>query len=61
MTVELHHVLAGETAGGPHQQQQGLIHLFAAGWIHHVAVEHPVAFPHLLARRREQPPADRFG
>ena len=60
MAVELHHVFPGEAAGGAHQQQQGLIHPLARGGIHHVAVEHPVAVPHLLARCMEELAADRF-
>ena len=60
VAVEFHHVLAGEAAGGAHQQQQSLIHPFAAGRIHHMAVQHPMALPGLATRRPKQAPADRL-
>jgi hypothetical protein len=60
VAVELHHVFAGEAAGGAHQQQQGLIHPIAAGGIHHMAVEDPVALPLLAARHAKEQAADRL-
>ena len=60
VAVEFHHGFAGKTAGCPHQQQQRLIHPLAAGRIHHMAVEHPMALPVLLARGQKQALADRL-
>ena len=60
VAVEFHHGFAGEAAGRPHQQQQGLIHPLAAGRVHHVAIEHPMALPGLLARSQKQALADSF-
>ena len=61
MAVQFHHVLAGEAAGGAHQQQQHLIHPFSAGRIDHMAVEHPMALPELLAGGDKDLSADRLG
>ena len=60
MAVQLHHVFPREAAGGAHQQQERLIHPLPRGGIHHVAVEHPMALPHLLARGLEKLAADGF-
>ena len=60
MAVQFHHVFPGEAAGGPHQQQQGLINALTADGIHHMAVEHPVALPALAAWSHKQLVANRF-
>ena len=51
VAVELHHVFASEAARRLHQQQQGLIDPLARGRIHHMAIQDPVALPHLVAGR----------
>ena len=60
MAMQLHHGFPGEAAGGPHQQQQGFVHPLLASGIHHVAVEHPMAFPALAAWGHKQLPANGF-
>ena len=60
MALELHHRFAGEAARRPQQQQQGLIHPLLGLGIDHMAVEHPMAIPELLAGGCEQLAPDRF-
>ena len=61
MAVKLHHRLAGEAAWRSHQQQQDLINDITIGWIADMAVEHPMAFPALLASGLEQLAANGLG
>ena len=61
VAVQLNDGLAGEAAGRAHQEQQRFIHPLAAAGIAHMAVEHAVALPDLLAGRLKQTRSNGFG
>ena len=61
MAVQLNDGLAGEAAGRAHQEQQRFIHPLAAAGIAHMAIEHAVALPDLLAGRLKQTRSNGFG
>ena len=61
MAVQLNHVLTGKAAGGAHQQQQRLVDPLARVGVDHMAIQHPVAVPHLGTRGHKQSAGNRLG